>query len=268
MSYHIFHLLREQIRGSINHLRTHLLPAIACSLGLATALALLPSCRPYTKEVPSGRPLQLQQVYANPSYDYTKLARVALLPLENPRSERSIFIHQNQLELKLLSNFSKRGDIDLYPVDPEKVSEAQVISLEANRIDRFLTGNIGNEFNAQGILYVSCVHFHPYPPMQMHLKALMVDTQTGERIWSVDQVFDQNDANVINGMRHWWNGQRAGGLSVERFEVSSISTNSFADYCFFCLANSFTNERIKNRLEITKLAQRDSLNKLRRPNVK
>ena len=98
----------------------------------------------------------------------------------------------------------------------------------------------------------------------------MIDAETGERIWSVDDVFDTEDANVVNAMRIWWNSRIAGGDSIEHFEASMVSPGFFMNFVLYELAKSYAETRIKNVQAIAdekaRLAeQQANIEKLRRP---
>ena len=79
--------------------------------------------------------------------------------------------------------------------------------------------------------------------MHITVRASLFDANRGDRIWSIDQVFDASDANVFNAIRLWWNDRKAGGTEI-RFEDRIVESTLFLDYVFYSVAESYGRSRI------------------------
>lgn len=222
---------------------------------LVALLAFVSGCRPYEKEIPTGKPLAMDKVYTHTSYDFAQIKRVLLLPIHNLREQTTVSMHRDKLELLLLSNFAKIGLLEVEVMPYSDISSHKVVNLTKNEIDRALIGAISQEYHVDAVMHMSILNFNPFPSMQLHIRAVLLDSQTGQTVWSLEQVFDQNDANMINGMRYWWNKKRAGGFETERFAVSSINPQAFVDYCYYEMANTLAAQRIKNKEDIAKIGE-------------
>ncbi|MFT4552957.1 MAG: hypothetical protein ACI9S8_001589 [Chlamydiales bacterium] len=213
---------------------------------LAITALLANSCRPYGKEVPTGTPFPANNVYSSVSYDHASLQNVFLLPFENPFNNRIVNDKKIELAQSLLRNFSKFHYFHIkydnkYPENSEKV-----IDLSTGQNDRFKIGALAQEYNAQAVMKISIDEYQPYFPMRMRVKAIMVDGSSGERIWAFDETFDTDDANVVNGMRYWWNKKMAGGFNSNRFSLSRVRAEFFTNYIFDTMADSYGRARVRN----------------------
>ncbi|MDF2576921.1 MAG: hypothetical protein K0S74_405 [Chlamydiales bacterium] len=221
-------------------------PLIAC-------LGVISSCHPYQKQIPTGFSIKLENVYANPKYDHSKVNNVLCLPIQNPLRNQQLIFAQNDIKLSLLRNFGKFNYFNIqYPTHMEE-SMGEVVNLDTGTINRLKLGAIGEQFSTQAILQVSIMDYRPFTPMRLQLKAVLVDCQTGEKVWAADQVFDAQDAHVINGMRIWWNTYVAGGNANQRFSTSMINPSFFIDFALFNLAQSYGDARVKNTEAIDKI---------------
>ncbi|KAF0096170.1 MAG: hypothetical protein E1N59_137 [Puniceicoccaceae bacterium 5H] len=54
------------------------------------------------------------------------------------------------------------------------------------RLPRDLPQRILDDYGATGLMLVDLNHFRPYPPMEVSMKAQLVDISTGETVWTVD----------------------------------------------------------------------------------
>lgn len=210
----------------------------------------LASCNPYQREIPTGTSLRMDNVYAAPSFDYTRLVNVLILPVENPYLQRDIFESDRELAMALLRNWGKFNYFNVQFAADLDIPPSGVVNLETGAVNRLKLGAIGKDHNAQAILVVSIADFKPYFPMSMKLKAALIDVETGQRIWAFDKVFDTNDANVVNGMRTYWNTHLAGGESINRFISAKVRPSFFLNYSFYSMAETYGQARVDNACNV------------------
>lgn len=216
----------------------------------------LASCRPYEKEVPTGSPLTPENVYSNVAYDHSQVVNVLMLPIENTYGNPSVSELYEELGSSLLLNFSKFHYFNLFK-EKELTTRDTIIDLGSSQVDRFKMGALAKANNAQAVLKVEISDFQPYYPMVMRVRGLLLDAFTGERIWEFSQVFDSDDAEVINAMRYWWNARMAGGDRSNRFDLSKLRPKFFMNYVFYTMADSYGSSRVANVQALKKQAKED-----------
>lgn len=215
-------------------------------LCLIVGLLSLTACGTYRVEQPTGEPLAIDNAYADPSYNHTKVVNVLILPVDNPTESYDLDRHAEDVVLAIQRNFGKFNYFNVH-FDPYHYDNAgRLIDLDTGRIDRVKLGEIGAQYGVQAVLKVSISEYRPYPPMRIKVKSWLVDTETGQRIWAFDHVFDADDANVVNALRCWWNKRMAGGDEQTRFRVSKIRPSVFSNFVFYTMANSYERSRILN----------------------
>jgi hypothetical protein len=210
------------------------------------------SCNSYKKQIPTGDPLVLKNVYTSPEYNYDPLVNVLLLPINNPLDNNEIKNYEKKLVLSTLRSFKKFHYFNIQYANDERLKKQGVINLQTEEINKAILGGLGEEYNAQAILQISIVDIEIHSPMRLAIQALLVDAHTGERIWQVEQVFDTTNANVYNGMRYWWNTHLAGANQFDRFEFDHLRPNIFFDYVFFTLAETYGSSRTRNIISISR----------------
>jgi hypothetical protein len=224
-------------------------------LSLLLASLLLSGCHRVQREVPTGIPMAIDNVFAEPGYDHAKVRNVLLLPLDNFMEHDTVEFHRNELTNSLLRNFGKFNYFNIFYDRNFSSTSDRVIDLDTNRLDRMKLGEIGLTYQSQALLQVSIDELQVHPPMRMKVKATLYDTNSGKRIWAFDHVFDTDDAEVVNKMRLWWNGRIAGGDIKNRFEVARVRPSIFTNFVFYTMANSYGAARLSNYQVVQELKE-------------
>ncbi len=211
-----------------------------------SAIAMVSGCNAYKKQIVTGKGVRVENVYANPYYDHSQVLNVLLLPVENTMNYRDVEEHRTLLTQSLLRNFSRFHYFHLQ-YDPDYPSTRKsIIDLNTGSIDRVKMGAIGKEYNADAFLKMNITEYRPFFPMLLKVKAVLVDANTGERIWSADQIFDVDEAEIYNSMRLWWNTRMAGGDASNRFNLNKLRPGFFANFVFYRIAESYGKAREEN----------------------
>lgn len=221
----------------------------AIGLGLLLGLAVMISgcCKKSCYECPTGCPLLVKNVYANPTYPHEQVLNTLLLPLDNPMNIADFSMYNEDMVLEIVRSFGKEQYFSVQ-YDPEfDETDKTIVDLETGTLDRIRLGAVGEKYNSQAVLKVSINDYRPYPPMRMKVKAALIDTRSGERIWAFDQVFDADDADVINAMKLWWNSNIAGGdTRRNRFDLATVRPSFFNKFVFHTMARSYVVARVAN----------------------
>ncbi|SCA58498.1 hypothetical protein AB751O23_AD_00140 [Chlamydiales bacterium SCGC AB-751-O23] len=229
------------------------------------------SCNVYKKEIPTGSPYKLSNVYASPSYDHSQVVKTVLMPIHNPNQDEGVSRYEKELISSALKNFGKFNYFHMqYDASAaSRMSDEGTIDLQTGEYHRMKLGELGREYHAQSILKVSVSEFRPFFPMFIKIKSSLVDTQTGEAIWVFDHVFDISDADVINGMKVWWNSTKAGGDKFLKFNSAVNRPSAFLDFVFYSIAKSYGDIRVRNleaiqKQKIVEKSERDELKSLQK----
>ncbi len=221
----------------------------------------LSGCAKVQREIPTGEPMAVNNVYANPGYDHSDIRNVLLMPLDNFMEHDSVEFHRDMLTTSLVRNFGKFNYFNIFYDRHFAATSGRVIDLDTGTLDRMKLGEVGITYHAEGVLQVSVDEFHPYPPMRLKLKAYLYDSNSGDRVWAFDHVFDTDDAEVVNAMRYWWNTRIAGGDVRNHFEVGRIRPTLFANFVFYTLANSYGEARLNNFEVVQELREEEAKQK-------
>ena len=225
----------------MNVLRRHALPFLMLSI-----IFLAGGCHPHKKQIPTGKAIEINNVFAHPSYHHDAITRVFLLPIENSFQSDNVELQRHNIAQSIMRNFAKFHYFSLSydkTLSPETPS---IVDLTKNNFDRVSIGALAKARNAQAIMAISVAEYRPFFPMLLHVKGSLIDAQTGQRIWEFAHVFDGNDSNIVNGMRIWWNSNMAGGSKSNRFDLNRLRPEFFMNYVFHTMAESYSSARIAN----------------------
>lgn len=208
---------------------------------------LLVGCHSYKKEIPTGRNMKMTNSVAHPTYDHGKIMNLLVLPIDNTYKDESVALHHQDLTMSAIRNLSKFNYFNVqYDPHFSAVAANDIVNLATGFIDPVRIGAVGEEYNAQGVMQISIDEFQAFAPMRLKLKAVIIDTETGERVWAFDQTFDADDASVINAMRIWWNTRIAGGDPRNHFDITMVRPSIFSNFAFFSMARSYAEARVRN----------------------
>lgn len=208
--------------------------------------ALLPSCSTQKRVLPTGAPLCVENSFSCPGYDHSQILNVLVLPIQNSMLSENIAIKEKDFVLDLMRNFGKFGYFNLQFDQFYDETSEPVIDINRGEVDRSWLGAIGQEYNVQAVMQVSIDEYQAFAPMKMKVRAVMVDTNSGERVWGFDQVFDGDDADMMNLLRLWWNCRMAGGDERNNFEMATIRPSIFSNFVFYEMAESYGRARLEN----------------------
>ena len=206
---------------------------------LIMATVLLSSCHTYRREMATGPGLAINNTYTDPAYNHSQVTNVLLLPLENTYGAPEFELHRQKITTSLVRNFGKFGYFNLH-FDPQySLTAGHIVDVNSGLVDRIKLGEVGQMYNVQAVLQMTVDEFRPYPPLRMKVKALLIDANSGEKIWAFDHAFDTDDREAVNALRLWWNGRVAGGDVRNHFEASRVRPTVFTNFVFYTMARSY-----------------------------
>lgn len=227
-------------------------------VGMLLCALLFSSCASHLRETTTGCYLRTSNTYAHPSYPHGKVLNVLLLPVDNPLGSEYVELHREALVQAAVRNWGKFNYFNVQ-FDPHFHERAgRIVDVNTGFVDRAKLGIIGQDYNVDAILQVSVGEFRPYPPLRMQAKAIMLDANTGERLWAFDHTFDTEDSDVMNLMRIWWNDRIAGGKDCNRFKGDCQRPSVLSAFVFYAMAQCYGDMRLDNVATMECLRRKES----------
>lgn len=133
------------------------------------------------------------------------LKRVAVLPLAvNPRLADREAIQQS-LSPILLAELAKTGRFEMVSVSPATLVQLSGRG-EWRTTDPFptnLVAQIREATACDAVLFPEVTDYRPYPPVAVGWKVQLLDPDTLQAWWAVDELFDASDPAVANSARRY-----------------------------------------------------------------
>ncbi len=131
--------------------------------------------------------------------------RVAMLPLSSTQTTQTADKGRESLEPILYGELSKKRLFEIVRITPEqldawtgKTNWKAEDELPAN----FLT-KIRESSACDAILFSQMTYYQPYPPLAVGWRLLLVDSNDGQTLWSLDEIFDAGEPRVANSVRRF-----------------------------------------------------------------
>ena len=83
---------------------------------------------------------------------------------------------------------------------------------------------------ANGVLFVDVLGFQSYRPLSISLRAKLVDLNSGDFMWAIDETIDSSHASVIAASRLYENSHHVRALSAKTSSSVLQSPRSFAKF--------------------------------------
>jgi len=87
---------------------------------------------------------------------------------------------------------------------------------------------LGETLNVDAILLGSIVEYEPYRPLAIGLHVVMIDTRSGQVVWTVDETLDTSELAVANLVRQYYDDVVDPNASQFRGDRVLVSMRAFA----------------------------------------
>lgn len=160
---------------------------------------------------------QPQNVYAMEHIPATMI-RVAVLPSYHPEEDPDLL---ERFDSAVIGELSKAQLFEIVPIERAYMQKHfgmdQVNS--AASLPPSMLGQIVQDYQAQGVLFLDVTDYHPYRPIRVGLRSKLVDLRDGELVWVFDDVFDSAQPNVSAAARRY-----ARQVYTDRFPLDSADS--------------------------------------------
>lgn len=140
----------------------------------------------------------------NKSDEYKRMCirRVLLLPFEYNVDREAIIDEVTEafaVELRKIGSFEV---IVPSGSTTKLVSEYEIWDKGSINLTTLLA--LRKKYDVDAIVFGNITHYRPYEPMLLGVKAGMISTDTGTVVWSADGVFDSNENEVAELVKHYF----------------------------------------------------------------
>jgi hypothetical protein len=87
-----------------------------------------------------------------------------------------------------------------------------------------------SQTQANGVLFIDVLGFHSYRPLSISLRAKLVDLNSGDFMWAVDETIDSSRASVIASSRIYENTHHVRALSAKTSSSVLQSPRTFTKF--------------------------------------
>ena len=157
------------------------------------------------------------------------LSRVALLPFYKGNYEHLSF---HELEENFRLELIDKRLFEVVTIGPETMKEmfpeARYSSVEYLPTD--LLTKLSSRYDIDGLMLVDVSYFNAYQPVGLGVRAKLLNGNTGELIWAVDEVFDASDPRVSNSARKFYKTESIIQYPLHNTRTALHSPNRFSKY--------------------------------------
>lgn len=135
--------------------------------------------------------------------DYVR--RIAMLPLTSTYDTHTAKGGRETLQPVLYGELSKSRLFEIVQVTEEQLKDwtgKRQWSAEDELPADFIV-KIRTKTACDGILFNKLSYYRPYPPIAVGWRLLLVDSNDGQIIWSLDEIFDAGEPRIANSVRQF-----------------------------------------------------------------
>jgi hypothetical protein len=200
---------------------------------LALATLILAGCASFKPEdAVVGPDFVPANVYRAASRLDPAMRNLAVLPLATDPEIADSDDGKTALEPVLRTQLARQQKFELTTVSPQQLREwtgrANWTAEEELPPDFFV--NLRQKLHCDGVLFCRLTHFQPYPPLVLGWRLKLVDVESCQVIWAVDEVFDAREKPVANSARRYQQASQSFGSVSPDSQVILTSPGRFASY--------------------------------------
>ncbi len=181
----------------------------------------------------SGMP-HLAHAEVTQDFETYELYRVGLLPFDGEDVGREMGHH---LQLGFFSEFTNAAPYEVVMLgegDLEELDESEPYRRGWYKPKTII--GISKRYNLDALLFGTVIQQRTYPPQILSLQIDLVSAETGLVIWSSSVHLDAADRRVRDGLRLYFEGQRADENAPD-WTVALLSPERFARFAAFQVAS-------------------------------
>lgn len=178
----------------------------------------LAEAQPYT--VTNLYPIERLPVYFN---------RVVVMPVHLGKSSQSISQFADDVLNQELAQARLFETVRLSTQSCKSYFGKERINSSDSLPDNFLE-ILKAQTQANGVLFVDVLGFQSYRPLSISLRAKLVDLNSGDFMWAIDETIDSSRASVIAASRIYENTHHVRALSAKTSSSVLLSPRTFTKF--------------------------------------
>jgi hypothetical protein len=160
---------------------------------LSLAMAWHMGCvHPQPQPVAAPEPAPFQQFVA-PSFDWTSVKRVVLLPMANQTTFEHVSV---EMQTNLAAELQRAGRFDIVMASDEEPGAKAHDVFTRGSFDELELLRIARKYDAQAVLFGNVTQYHPYAPPRVGLSLVMICPAEGVAIASADGLWDARELST------------------------------------------------------------------------
>lgn len=158
------------------------------------------------------------------------IGKVVILELGNDSANPSIGKEMTDALTEEIQKKQVFGLDTLAKKDPEwkSVDIGKQVDISEEKL-----AEIHQKLHADAVLFGRVTSYRPYPRNSIGLKLKLIDCQTGQLLWAVDQVWDSTDITIENRIKSFFKKHMRSGYDPLDWKITMLSPriyNKFIAY--------------------------------------
>lgn len=184
-----------------------------------------------------GRSYHPENVYQSWEGVPKGIRRVAVLPLACDASNSELAAGREALEPILRSELTKTRKFEVVSLSADALRSATGKSAWSGgeALPPDFLAKLRKISGAEAVLFCELTGYRAYTPLMMGWRLRLVNLQTGETLWAVDEVLDASQASVDRGVRRYERKTHADVSGAAGDWVAGNSPRRFGQYALATL---------------------------------
>ena len=173
--------------------------------------------------------------YLNPHRDLCTIGRVAIVQLDNDSSYAEI---SADITEALFLALQKKQAFGLTVV---RQQDSAWRSLQLDLDSAYTLGQLSairRTLNCDAILAGAITKYRPYPHLTVGLRIKLIDVNSGELLWALEQVWDASDKATECRVKKYFERQLRSGSAALRQELLTVSSLEFVRFVAYEVAET------------------------------
>jgi hypothetical protein len=135
----------------------------------------------------------------------SEIRRVAMLPLTASQNNHASGTGREAFEPVLYGELTKSRVFELVRVSTEKMEQwtGKIGWSSHDELPADFLAKIREQTGCDAILFSELSFYRPYPPVAIGWRLLLVKSDDGQVLWSVDEIFDSGEPRIMNSARRF-----------------------------------------------------------------
>ncbi len=157
------------------------------------------------------------------------LVRVGLLPVYG--------LQDISLQESIYGELFKQLIFEWIKIEPSTLQQAyhQSTFSSIEQLPHGFFDFLQKQYNLDGLLLIDITHYQPYYPIQIGMRAQLIELQTKRTLWMADEIFDANDIHVQSSIQQYQHDNSTHSFETfnNKFLNSPSAFTSFAAHTLF-----------------------------------